>query len=283
MRTVLLLLLLVSSAVAGTPPNDATLTRRLVGTWQGGRHSTRYFADGTWIMDPQPGFDEHNTRGRWSVKNGRLTETHEGGNGDPDSTFEISSLSAKTLKIREVSQGEPGRPEPSGPSSNVFTLQRIPNPGGASATPGNPPAREVAGQGSSAPRQTAARIQDECNAALGKSYRTEKRVSDVQVVGNTIKLHLYIQDNLTEHLMKFGARENIAGILKAVQKSGVPYGAVTVTASYPVTDKFGNASEQDVVRATYNHSTVDRINWDGFLTDNIYDIADDVQIAPVFR
>ena len=278
MRTVLLFLLLASSAIAGTPPNDATLTRRLVGTWQGGRHSTRYFADGTWIMDPQPGFDEQNTHGRWSIKNGRLSETFEGGAGDPDSTYEISALSAQTLKIRAVSQSEPGRPEPSGSSSNVFTLQRIPDPGGASAARGNPPSREPAGQGNSAPR-----LQDECNNALGKSYRTEKRVSDVQVVGNTIKLHLYIQSNMTEHLMKFGAREDIAGILKAVQKSGVPYGAVTVTASYPIADKFGNSSEQNVVRATYNHATVDRINWEGFLSENVYDIADDVQIAPVFR
>ena len=232
-------------------------------------------------MDPQPGFDEHNTHGRWSIKNARLTETFEGGAGDPNTTFEISALTAQTLKIRAVSQGESGHSE--GSPSNVFTLQRIPDPSGDSAPRGNLPSREIAGQGNPASRQTAVRVQDECDKSLGKSYRTEKRVSDVQVVGNTIKLHLYIQSNMTEHLMKFGAREDICGILKAVQKSGVPYGAVTVTASYPVADKFGNSNEQEVVRATYNHGTVDKINWEGFLTDNIYDIADDARIAPVFR
>lgn len=283
MRAVILFFLLASSAFAGTPGNDATLTRRLVGTWQGGRHSTRYFADGTWLMDPQPGYDEGNTHGRWSIKNGRLTETFEGGAGEPNTNFDITALTAQTLKIRPVPQTEPGRPEASGSSGNVYTLQRIPDPGGDSATRGNSPPRGVARQENSAPSQTAARIQDECDKSLGKSYRTEKRVSDVQVAGNTIKLHLYVQSNLTEHLMKFGAREDIAKILKAVQGSGVPYGAVTVTASYPVADKFGNSREQDVVRATYNRSTVDRINWEGFLPDNIFDIADDVQISPVFR
>jgi len=43
-------------------PDDATLTRLLVGTWKGPRHETQYRADGTWILDPPDEGD--NTRGK---------------------------------------------------------------------------------------------------------------------------------------------------------------------------------------------------------------------------
>jgi hypothetical protein len=46
-------LTLTFAAIAGTLPDDAVLSQRLVGTWRGSRHDTRYFADGTWMIDPQ--------------------------------------------------------------------------------------------------------------------------------------------------------------------------------------------------------------------------------------
>jgi hypothetical protein len=49
----MLFVALSTSAFAGLLPDDATLSRRLVGTWHGGRQDTQYFADGTWMMDPQ--------------------------------------------------------------------------------------------------------------------------------------------------------------------------------------------------------------------------------------
>jgi hypothetical protein len=46
-------LTLTFAAIAGTLPDDAVLSQRLVGTWRGSRHDTRYFADGTWMIDLQ--------------------------------------------------------------------------------------------------------------------------------------------------------------------------------------------------------------------------------------
>ena len=50
MRAALVFLTLSFTAIAGTLPDDAVLSQRLLGTWRGSRHETRYFADGTWMM-----------------------------------------------------------------------------------------------------------------------------------------------------------------------------------------------------------------------------------------
>jgi hypothetical protein len=58
---------LTSSMMAGTLPDGATLSRMLIGTRQGSRHSTQYRPDGTWIMDPENYglLLGQNTHGNW--------------------------------------------------------------------------------------------------------------------------------------------------------------------------------------------------------------------------
>src|SRR5690348_7308847 len=68
--------LVVASLVATLAvalPDDATLSKLLVGTWQGPRHQTEYRADGTWVLDPPDEGD--NTLGKWRIEHGRLIET----------------------------------------------------------------------------------------------------------------------------------------------------------------------------------------------------------------
>jgi len=52
MRTALVIGALIVPIIALALPDDATLSRLLVGTWHGHRHDTQYRADGTWILDP---------------------------------------------------------------------------------------------------------------------------------------------------------------------------------------------------------------------------------------
>ena len=54
-------------------PDDAILSRLLVGTWQSPRHQTVYRADGTWMLDPPDEGD--NTRGKWRIEHGKLIDT----------------------------------------------------------------------------------------------------------------------------------------------------------------------------------------------------------------
>ena len=52
MRAAFVIVALIVPVIALAFPDDATLSRLLVGTWHGHRHDTQYRADGTWIMDP---------------------------------------------------------------------------------------------------------------------------------------------------------------------------------------------------------------------------------------
>ena len=95
-----------------------------------------------------------------------------------------------------------------------------------------------------------------------------------------------LNDNLTENLIKKSARMDIADILKTLQEfrtSGHKVAAVSLTGTFALADKLGNQSEDTVVRAQYSGSTISQINFDNFLNDNVYDIADDYYLHPAFQ
>jgi len=125
MHSVLVLIALVAPIVALALPDDATLSRLLVGTWHGHRHETQYRADGTWIMDPPDEGD--NTRGKWRIEHGRLIETWRFSNESSDSTSteEIIELTEKIFKSRIISQEGPGKPEGQVLPSEIFTVMRV--------------------------------------------------------------------------------------------------------------------------------------------------------------
>ena len=106
-------------------PDDATLSRLLVGTWQGPRHQTVYRADGTWMLDPPDEGD--NTRGKWRIEHGKLIETwrFSDESSDSTSTEEIIELSEKIFKSRIISQEGPGKPEGQVLPSEIFTVTRV--------------------------------------------------------------------------------------------------------------------------------------------------------------
>jgi hypothetical protein len=125
MRAVLAVVVLVLPNIALALPDDATLSRLLVGTWHGHRHDTEYRSDGTWIMDPPDQGD--NSRGKWRIENGRLIETWRFGDESSDSTStdEIIELTEKVFKSRIISQEGPGKPEGQVLPSEIFTVTRV--------------------------------------------------------------------------------------------------------------------------------------------------------------
>jgi hypothetical protein len=125
MRAALLIVPLVLPNIALALPDDATLSRLLVGTWHGHRHDTQYRADGTWIMDPPDEGD--NSRGKWRIEHGRLIETwrFRDESSDSTSTEEIIELTEKIFKSRIISQEGPGRPEGQVLPSEIFTVTRV--------------------------------------------------------------------------------------------------------------------------------------------------------------
>ena len=125
MRAALVIVALVLPNIALALPDDATLSRLLVGTWQGPRHETQYRADGTWVLDPTDEGD--NTRGKWRIEHGRLIETWRFSDESSDSTSveEIIELTEKIFKSRIISQEGPGKPKGQVLPSEIFTVTRV--------------------------------------------------------------------------------------------------------------------------------------------------------------
>jgi hypothetical protein len=98
MRSVFFIVGFLAPVIALALPDDATLSRLLVGTWQGPRHETKYRADGAWILDPPDEGD--NTRGKWRIEHGRLIETwrFSDESSDSTSTEEIIELTENIFK-----------------------------------------------------------------------------------------------------------------------------------------------------------------------------------------
>ena len=125
MRYAFFLFALIAPNIALALPDDATLSRLLVGTWHGHRHDTEYRADGTWIMDPPDEGD--NSRGKWRIEHGRLIETWRFRDESSDSTSveEVIELAEKVFKSRIISQEGPGKPEGQVLPSEIFTVNRV--------------------------------------------------------------------------------------------------------------------------------------------------------------
>jgi hypothetical protein len=125
MRTAFVIVALIVPAIVLALPDDATLSRLLVGTWRGHRHDTQYRSDGTWIMDPPDEGD--NSRGKWRIEHGRLIETWRFSDESSDSTSveEIIELTEKIFKSRIISQEGPGKPEGQVLPSEIFTVTRV--------------------------------------------------------------------------------------------------------------------------------------------------------------
>lgn len=121
--------------------------------------------------------------------------------------------------------------------------------------------------------------------ALSRSNRDVPRVlsAGLAMTGGQVTIEWSINDNLTGGLVKLGARMDVVDILEAVSKAGQPYETVTLLGSFPMTDTYGNTKELVVVRAQYTRATISRINWDSFLSDNAYLIAESATIHPEFQ
>jgi hypothetical protein len=122
------------------------------------------------------------------------------------------------------------------------------------------------------------RLQAAIRKALGDGNRNVPRVDEIALEDREIFVFWAINSNLTEGLIRNGARRDVVAILKAVAESGVEYSLVHTAGSFSMMDVYGNEREQVVVSLTYTQGTVDKINWVNFEPDNIYVIADEVLI-----
>jgi len=126
MRAVVILLVLSFAATALALSDDAALSRRILGTWHGYRHDTRYFPDGTYLTEPAENPPTLRS-GKWRIKDGNLIETwrFEGAQEDSTVVYQIIQLDQRVMRFRTLSQDSPFRPEGLKLPSGVYTRTRV--------------------------------------------------------------------------------------------------------------------------------------------------------------
>lgn len=93
-------------------------------------------------------------------------------------------------------------------------------------------------------------------------------------------------ENFTDDLTKLGIRLDLKDVLQIISQSNtsLPYRSVVVVATYPYVDVYGTVTDVNIVIATYNRESIEKVNWETFMTDNIYSLAnqDSLYIHPDF-
>lgn len=134
-----------------------------------------------------------------------------------------------------------------------------------------------------APADPQAKLDKAVRDALGSSNRDGvQRVSSVEFVDGVAKVKFAFNDNLSEKMVKAGARMDTAKVIKAV-KSTVGDVETHVTGTFAMQDKYGNASEDEVVFAVYNADTIAKIQPDTIDPDQVWQVADTKSVVPAFQ
>lgn len=121
---------------------------------------------------------------------------------------------------------------------------------------------------------------------LGTGNRSVPRVAAINFNDpepGAIFINWALNDLYTTSLTGYGARSEATKILEALHESGLNYTYIILSGSFSMIDKFGNASEDNIFNLTFYKSTVEKINWNNFLVDDIDNIADNAFIHPDLR
>lgn len=168
--------------------------------------------------------------------------------------------------------------------SVILAAIAAPDPPSGAATSAPPPAPATqepavpanAGVGQTAPTSPEAQIRQ----AIAEQYR---KPVDVQVTGRRVLVTFDVAENLTLGMSRRGAQIDVKSILEGVDDSGFDFESVFIHGMAPLVDRFGHKSRDTVINVGYDRATVDRINWENMLTDNIYVVADSAVIHPQFQ
>ncbi len=119
--------------------------------------------------------------------------------------------------------------------------------------------------------------------ALGTGNRSVERVRSVMVSGYAVKVYWAINRSLTAGLTKEFANRDIIAVLEALFTGGFSIGEVSLFGSYRVVDIYGNEAEQTVIRYRMGAATAAKVNWKRVDPRDMYEIADEVWVDPLFQ
>ena len=95
-----------------------------------------------------------------------------------------------------------------------------------------------------------------------------------------ILITTYVPGNITENMMKRSFHMSVIEYAKNIQDEDFVDFYIDGEAS--MTDQYGNTEDSKVFTIGLNKETVDKINFDSFITDNLESIADAVFVHPSF-
>ena len=102
--------------------------------------------------------------------------------------------------------------------------------------------------------------------------------------GKTVVASLHVHDNLTEGMMKTGARLDTIAILKYVKSKYPNAERVEIVGTVATKDSYGNEhSDTPAFDISYTKSTLDRINLSGVDTDKIWELRDSGDVLPIIQ
>ena len=119
--------------------------------------------------------------------------------------------------------------------------------------------------------------------ALGTSNRDIRRVSPVEVQGSHLIIQWAINNNITEGMTRSGARIATRDILQVLSDTSLLFDTAQLIGSFPFVDRLGNSTTMRVVNATYTSDLISQINFENFLFENSYELAESAVIHPDFQ
>jgi hypothetical protein len=110
---------------------------------------------------------------------------------------------------------------------------------------------------------------------LGSSNRDVKRMATCILEQGEIQVTVAGNDNFTSDMINQSLQLDIKHVLKTIVQSNtsLSYQGVVVVVTFPLVDFNGNVTESNVVIATYKKERIQQVNFDNFLTENIYQLA----------
>jgi hypothetical protein len=102
--------------------------------------------------------------------------------------------------------------------------------------------------------------------------------------GSAVIVTLRSAENITEGLTKDSARFAIVGVLEAAAGAPLPDEVATVSIEvvHPLVDGYGEVTEQRVVLARFDRSTIGRIQFDTIDRAKIFTLANELWVHPAF-
>lgn len=115
------------------------------------------------------------------------------------------------------------------------------------------------------------------------------RIQEIEIVNIPLSSEINvfvtwaISEGFTEGMTRFAARKEATDLFKALYTSGLSINQVVLRGTFSMKDKYGNISEETVVRLVLDKATARRINWAYFDSANIYAVAKVLYLHPEFR